>query len=463
MKCYRCGAELTKQNFCTSCKSDVSQYKQIIYASNRMYNSGLEKAQIRNLTGAVRDLHQCLKLNKENMDAHNLLGLVYFEMGEVAQALCEWTISTNLQQENNIAEQYISELQKSPGELSNLDQAIRKFNLALAYCEEGNDDLAIIQLKRVQSLNPKFLKAYLLLALIYMHHNEYDKASSLLKKVLRADRGNVTAQRYLKEISELLHKGSTKKRKKEETVRYERDNEVIIQPANVTEPKTSNGLISGLVIGLVLGAAVIFFLVMPSRLQNARADYEDTLRLNSETLDAQNVTISELESSLETLQAQYDTLSEQYTEYFGEDGSESIADSLMMALSVYLTDATDYETFYTYFSVCLAQDEALSQSTSSIAALYQQLKTLVMSDALSYFYNRGYSAYSSADYATAYTALSAAVLYDNTYADAWYYLGLSCSQLGYTDEAKAAYQKVTELVPGTNTATRAQSYLDAMQ
>ncbi len=463
MKCYRCGAELTTHNFCTSCKSDVRQYKQIMYASNRMYNSGLEKAGLRDLTGAVRDLHQCLKLNKEHVDAHNLLGLVYFEMGEVAQALCEWTLSTNLQQENNVADQYIKELQKSQSDLSNLDQAIRKYNLALAYCEEGNDDLAMIQLKRVQSLNPKFLKAHLLLALIYMHHNEYDKASALLNKVLRADRGNLMAQRYLNEISEVLRKGSEKKRRKEETVRYERDNEVIIQPANVKEPKASNGWITGLVIGLVLGAAVIFFLVMPSRLQSARSDYEDTLRLNSETMDAQNVTISELESSLEALQEQYDTLSEQYSEYFGTSDSESVADSLIMAASAYLTDPTDYETFYSYFSVCLAQDEALMESESSVSTLYQQLKGLVVSDARDYFYNLGYSAYESGEYESGYSSLSAAVLYDDSYADAWYYLGLCCSELGYTDESKEAYEKVIELVPGTNTAVMAQSYLDELE
>ncbi|MCD7862773.1 MAG: tetratricopeptide repeat protein [Lachnospiraceae bacterium] len=463
MKCYRCGAELTTHNFCTSCKSDVRQYKQIMYASNRMYNSGLEKAGLRDLTGAVRDLHQCLKLNKEHVDAHNLLGLVYFEMGEVAQALCEWTLSTNLQQENNVADQYINELQKSQSDLSNLDQAIRKYNLALAYCEEGNDDLAMIQLKRVQSLNPKFLKANLLLALIYMHHNEYDKASALLKKVLKADRGNITAQRYLNEISEILRKGNEKKRRKEETVRYERDNEVIIQPANVTEPKTGSGLITGLVIGLVLGAAILFFLVMPSRLQSARAEYEETLRANSETMDAQNVTIAELESSLETLQGQYDTLSEQYAEYFGASDSESVADSLIMAVSAYLTNPTDYDTLHGYFSVCLAQDEALSESESSVSTLYQQLKALVGSDARDYFYNLGYSTCESGDYESAYASLSAAVLYDDTYSDAWYYLGLCCSQLEYTDEAREAFEKVIELVPGTNTATLAQGYLDALE
>ena len=113
MKCYRCGATLTQHDFCTACKSDVRQYKLIIEASNRKYNEGLEKAQIRDLTGAVAALKQSLKLNKEHVDARNLLGLIYFEMGEVVSALGEWIISKNLQPEKNIASDYISRLQNN--------------------------------------------------------------------------------------------------------------------------------------------------------------------------------------------------------------------------------------------------------------------------------------------------------------------------------------------------------------
>ncbi|MCD7806052.1 MAG: tetratricopeptide repeat protein [Lachnospiraceae bacterium] len=463
MKCYRCGAELTTHSFCPSCKSDVRQYKQIMYAANRMYNSGLEKARQRDLTGAVRDLHQCLKLNKEHVDARNLLGLVYFEMGEVARALGEWTISTNLQQEDNVADQYIQQLQASQNDLNDLNLAIRKYNLALAYCEEGSDDLAVIQLKRVLSLNPRFLKASVLLALIYMHRNEYDRASQLLKKVLQADRGNTTARRYLDEISSALSKGSEKKSKKDEVVRYERDNELIIQPANVKEPRQGNGIFTGLVIGLVIGAAVLFFLVMPSRLQSAREEYEETLRLNSETMDAQNVTISELESSLSSLQTAYDELNDQYQEFFGDSDENSLGEALLAAVEAYLTDSSDYETFHSYFSLCLEQEEFFTDNESGLAGLYQSMKSLIAEEAGSYFYDLGYAAYNSADYETGYTDLGAAIAYLSTDADAWYYFGRCCLELENTDEAKEAFEKVIELVPGTKRASWAQNYLDDLE
>ena len=70
--------------------------KKLESLSNRYYNEGLEKAGIRDMTGAVQSLQLSLKLNKNNIDARNLLGLIYYETGEVVPALSEWVISKNL-------------------------------------------------------------------------------------------------------------------------------------------------------------------------------------------------------------------------------------------------------------------------------------------------------------------------------------------------------------------------------
>ena len=58
------------------------------------YNMGLEKAKIRDLTGACRCLKRSLAFDKYNADARNLLGLIYYEIGETAEALVQWVIST---------------------------------------------------------------------------------------------------------------------------------------------------------------------------------------------------------------------------------------------------------------------------------------------------------------------------------------------------------------------------------
>ena len=82
-------------------------YNKIIHFSNHYYNEGLEKASVRDLSGAAECLGKSLRFFKGNIKARNLLGLVYFEMGEIVQALREWVISVNFQSDENIAKVYI--------------------------------------------------------------------------------------------------------------------------------------------------------------------------------------------------------------------------------------------------------------------------------------------------------------------------------------------------------------------
>ena len=86
----------------SSCGADISVFQRIVKISNEYYNDGLQKANVRNLSGAIISLKQSLKFYKYNIDARNLLGLVYYEIGEVVQALSEWVISANYQPEDNI-------------------------------------------------------------------------------------------------------------------------------------------------------------------------------------------------------------------------------------------------------------------------------------------------------------------------------------------------------------------------
>ena len=164
MKCMNCGAELTSSVYCPKCGCDVSVQKQAIILSGIYYNQGLEKAQVRDLSGTIDQLKRSLKFNKLNIPARNLLGLVYFETGEVVAALSEWVISKNIQPEDNIAAEYIRILQQDANRLDIINQTIKKYNAALASAQARNEDLAIIQLKKVVSSNPHFLRAAHLLA-----------------------------------------------------------------------------------------------------------------------------------------------------------------------------------------------------------------------------------------------------------------------------------------------------------
>lgn len=77
--------------------------------------------------------------------------------------------------------------------------------------------MANIQLKKVIDKNPKLLRAYELLALIYMRNKEYVRAKKLLIAVQKIDRSNPLAQKYLNEID-----FRTQKKKKKRSERKKR-------------------------------------------------------------------------------------------------------------------------------------------------------------------------------------------------------------------------------------------------
>ena len=105
MNCMNCGAFLTDMDldYCPNCGYNVLIQKKVDYLSKIFYNQGLEKASIRDLSGAIACLKQSLMYDKRNIRARNLLGLVYFETGEVVSALSEWVISKNLQPTRNLS------------------------------------------------------------------------------------------------------------------------------------------------------------------------------------------------------------------------------------------------------------------------------------------------------------------------------------------------------------------------
>ncbi len=199
MFCYHCGYELGAKNICPNCGTDIRKFRRIVYLSNHYYNVGLERAQVRDISGAIAALRQSLRFYKENIDARNLLGLCYFEIGEFVAAMSEWVISSNIRTQENLAVEYMAQFQESQARVNEISQTIKKYNQALAYCYQGSLDLAAIQLKSVLSLTPHYLKARQLLALLYMENKDWKNATRELKKCSSIDANNTITLRYMKE------------------------------------------------------------------------------------------------------------------------------------------------------------------------------------------------------------------------------------------------------------------------
>ena len=462
MRCIYCNTPLAAIDYCPGCGADVTLQKRIVRISNLLYNEGLEKALVRDMEGAITCLKRSLKFNKENIDARNLLGLCYYETGEAVSALCEWVISKNLKGEDNIADSYINELQSNKNRLDTINQTIRKYNQSVLYCREDNEDMAIIQLKKVISQNPKFVKAYQLLALLYMKRQEYERARKLLKKAANIDTTNTTTLRYLQEIEDVTGKSTRVGKKhwrfekeKEEavsgTLRYMSGTEMVIQPTTFRDSSTIATFIN-IILGILLGGAIVWFLVVPATRQEINDEANRQVTDANTKLASEAARAQDLQDEIDGYKSQVDSANQDKEDALKKAQSY---DDLLAAVNKYVSGDVSGA------STAVAALDA-SDFEGNAKTLYDSMASAVGTSLFSQYYNTGATAYLAGDYTTAADQLQKAIDADterksSDYAQAMLCLGISYYQLGKQDKANEVLNKFIEYYP--NQASQAQSYI----
>ncbi|MBO6146960.1 MAG: tetratricopeptide repeat protein [Lachnospiraceae bacterium] len=485
MRCFNCGCELTVNDFCTNCGADIKDYRRIVRLSNQYYNDGLVKAKVRDLSGAVLSLRACLKLNRMNVDARNLLGLVYFEMGEAVAALTEWVVSKNIKPEKNIADDFMEEVQSNPSRLTTINQSIKKYNQALLYAKQGSLDLAVIQLKKVLQMNPNLVIAYELLGLLYLESEEYKRARRILTLASKIDCNNTRILYYLREAEEGIRAryadegaGSSKKKSvtASDSFTYMSGNETIIQPINTGEKKGVSGIIS-LIIGVAIGCAIMFFLVLPARLRAVSTQMNDQLKAVSDELTAKNADLVEQDKRIEALQSENDTVKAQIDELTGSSGMEERYDHLSDAALNYMREPDDVLGTEAMLESILGDSISQNSAISSIGVssnavtldpavysesfrnLYGYLKGEVASKAAATYIDRGREELSNDEYQSAIADLLRATEIDPGSDEAWYYLAESYKESGDSVHATQIYSKIVNEMADSEYAERSRRSL----
>ncbi|HCI73445.1 MAG TPA: hypothetical protein DHV42_02770 [Lachnospiraceae bacterium] len=461
MKCIYCGASAQSEEYCRICGADLTIPRRIIRISNLLYNQGLEKAQVRDLSGAISCLKRSLKFNKENTDARNLLGLCYFETGEVVNALVEWVISNNLNGSDNLAAGYIRQLQGSKLRLDQYNTAIRKYNQSLTYLKQGNEDMAQMQLRKVVSQNPKFVRAIQLLALEYMHTEQWEKARGLLKKAARIDNTNTTTLRYLTQIEETTGKMSLFGRRtrpkversspnaedelqdtpREVSLRYMSGNDVIIAPTTFRDSSTVATFIN-IMLGILLGAAIVWFLTVPAIRQGAND------KANKQVSDA-NTSLATVTATIQDLQDEVASANEN-TETAKKEAEtankrvESYTELLKVADLYVKGDQTK-----TVEALGKLNEKDFDAEGKQ---LYEDLTAMVGDALFNQYYTEGTTAYVAGNYEEAAKQLQMAIDSDESgkserYYDALYYLGFAYLNAGNHQKADEVFQDFSNRYP----------------
>lgn len=467
MICPRCGnAVRGAVTYCDSCGAELTVYKKIMQSSNMYYNKGLERAGVRDLSGAVQMLKKSLEMNKRNTVARNLLGLVYFEMGETVAALGEWVVSKHFQPEDNRADEYMERVQNSPAKFDAMNQAIRKYNLALESAKQGGDDLAILQLKKAVSLNPNFLRARQLLALLYLHTGDKERAKKQLAYAAQIDVANTKTLRYLKEVTapSETEKDAAQPGDKEQAA----DAIGGIRPTasgNYGEDKPNVMAWVALVVGALLGVLVTFFLIVPTARKNIRMEFEKNQLDYGSELRIKEAAITSLEKEAELWKTRYEETQRELSGIEIPEYDVEMYNDLFLVAQEYLVvsvkgDAAPEELLE--LAGRLSGLDTQRMDNADAKTLVQEMQRDIYDRVAEPAYTLGRQAHDDGDYEQAAVYLQASYDYGFRSDSCCYYLGKSYQLMEAYEQAAQYYRLLISQFPDSSLAGYARTRLGEM-
>ncbi len=451
-RCPYCGESIYERPHCVNCNKDV-RWAQKIYSNSKYYfYKGYKEAECRNLSTAITYLTKSINYDKYNKEARNLLGLVYFEMGKISLALKEWIISDSIDKEDNKAKEYIEKIQEQPKLLVTYKDSIHLYNKALMYLHQGNDDVAIIRLKKAVALNPNLLEARNLLALCYIKDKQFYKANEQIKEVLRMDHSDVKALAYFKKIS----KEDTERIMPYDLEYIPKSSQKPVVPSKVIN---RGPLLAKYVLNFMVGAICMFFiqttLILPTKVEEYESKLVKAKESESQLMKALEEEKMQNQQVITELEATNQKLVEEKT------SAELTASKVSQ--KVKLTEANQY---YIEKDWIKAADVLYNIAPSLLEAedntLYISLKDEIYHRAAKSLYEEGYRQYKSGDFITSKSNFEKALVYnpdDNTLRKSFYYLGCVEKEMANEEKAKYYFDKIIKDYPQTTEAYWAQNQL----
>ena len=316
----------------------------------------------------------------------------------------------------------------------------------------------MIQLKKILAQNPKLIKGYHLLSLLYIRQGEYEKARKQLRKAIRIDKTNTTTLRFLKEIDEQT--GTSTSFEPRFSIWSSRDNDgnrdenaaldASAKPAQPAFRETTAGsTIFNIAIGLLIGALAVWFLIMPARTQRITQEADrKTSEYSSRAAEA-DARITELSQQMEISE---ETVNTANTQIETATAKTTAYESLIKAVNAYNNGDLDLA------SNALSSVD-VSKLTAEGKAIYDDLVEKANGELLRGYKTEGISAYEEEDYQTAIECLEAAKAIDSSDYEVLSYLAHSYRMTGDTANADINFQLIINTYPDTVRADNARVYM----
>ena len=426
--------------------------------SNSWYNDALAKAGIRDLSGAMASLNRALGYDRTNTTARDLLGLIYYARGEAPEAISQWILSQNMDPRDRLASYFLKAVENEPDELQAINISIRKYNQGLRYCREEHVDMALLQLQEAVEINPWLLKAWQLLALIYLTRRQYSKARKALDYARRIDSGDELTQTYLHELSRIRPRriaSSDGERRSggARTVSYKRGNETIIRPVNQDDDSSPSKTWGNIMIGLVMGAAVVFLLIGPLIRSTSHKQANRKIAAYTDKIAAQEAQIDALKTELDELRKNSDNQKDDST---GATTQESY-EYLMTAVDQY-SNGTNSNAAIVETLLKIDPNKLGKQGKER----YDTYANMLFPSVIENEWAEGQYAYNTGKYEDAIKRLVKVVRMDSDYEDGKAMLLLANAYMKTDDKetAKSYYEKIIKKHADTAVGKAAKSGLE---
>ena len=470
VSCPKCGKSIEYGVVCPHCHLDTKMYAKTIHLSNTLYNNGLAKVRVSDLTGAMECLNKSIAFNKNHTQARNLLGLIQYELGHLGDAIKNWVISCGLEREENPAMDYIEAFQRNGRLLERLNDSVTKYNQALKDMHAKSDDMAIIKLKQSVELNPKFVDALNLLTLCYIMERDKDRAASTAERVLAIDTNNTIALGYLAEVSPnraANAKPSLRRKFMPPAAPPEPTQDQALSPykkVTIHERKSASFHLVGiltLVLGVLCTLAVVFVLVIPAMNRTAASQMEglrnqlDQLELSYEYL------VDEKHTELDTLNQQLEQ------SLFRESEIRQQMEHLNRIVQIlhafeFFRDGMHREAVDTLGTVETAGIPV------DIAERAHEIRHVSFPILAERYHREGVTAYNTHDFEKARVDFERAYRYAQhienfgLFGDLLYYKSWNFSQIGDYDQARQFFERFLEEFPNHRHVIPARNRLNAI-
>lgn len=427
----------------------MKNYIDFIYnMSVSYYNEALIDARQHNLSKAIYKLEKSIKIDKRNIMAHNLIALIYMEIGNYYLAEKHLRISQSLS-DNQIANEYLKEIEKQKY-LEVYDKSVKNYNEALILANNKEYKQAIDKLRIAIYDNPKFIECKNLMILLLIHMSEFSEAKVMILDVLKTDSTNEKASIYNYFIE-------NKDKANDLVIRKRRD--VFIE--NITpefktvgtynEERESPFVYINLILGILLGMLITIFLINPYLNSKKSNDLSETNNNLSAKLDQKNSEILLLNDKISEKDAKIKRLEKDLKKYKDNEKVFETEQLVITANNIYRTNPEEA------IEKLLEVDEKYIKD-DGIQNKYSNLKENLFKNYSKKYFDQGYAYHTQGNFKEAIKYYSKSVKLFET-DENLYFLANVYRQSGDSKNANKLYNKIIKNYPDSNKAVKAKQFL----